>query len=341
MLVGVSILAVALSACFPPPPPEPGRSAANPTVSGPVTGGNGAIVPSNLNGFDLAQVGYEQSEFFLSGTASAYSSSSPLTSDGRWTVTPGDTAPYTTRAVVYRPQDPQRFNGTVVVEWLNVSGQIDGNPDWTMTHNELIREGAAWVGVSAQLVGLNATKAGDPARYASLSHPGDSFSYDIFSQAGHAVRAGSSLLLGGLTPEHVIAVGESQSASRLVTYVNAVHLLVHEYDGFLIHSRGAAGSPLSQAPQASVTAPTPTFIRDDLDVPVFVLQTETDVFNSNTAVRPRHRPLPDVGGRGELAFRLLRLGHRADRHRQRCRSHTEPGGDAAPDQRAARIGLRL
>ena len=46
-------------------------SAASPTVSGPVTGGAGVPQPPNLNGFDLAQVGYQQSEYFLSGTASA------------------------------------------------------------------------------------------------------------------------------------------------------------------------------------------------------------------------------------------------------------------------------
>ena len=109
-----------------------------------------------------------------------------LTTDGKWTVAPGTApasppAPYTTRVVVYRPIDPKKFNGTVVVEWLNVSGGLDADPDWTQTHNELIRDGFAWVGVSAQAQGVNQLKCsatappsaqcpapGDPARYASL-----------------------------------------------------------------------------------------------------------------------------------------------------------------------------
>ena len=83
--------------------------------------------------------------------------------------------------VVYRPSDPKKFNGTVVVEWLNVSGGLDADPDWTQTHNELIRDGFAWVGVSAQAQGVNQLKCsttappsaqcpapGDPTRYASL-----------------------------------------------------------------------------------------------------------------------------------------------------------------------------
>jgi hypothetical protein len=282
-LVGLALLAIALSACVPPGGP-PG-SAAAPTVSGPISGGLGVISPANLNGFDLGQVGYQQSEYLLQGTATAYTPTAPLTSDGKWTVAPGATAPYTTRAVVYRPTDARAFNGTVIVEWLNVSGTTDANPDWTLTHNELVRDGFAWVGVSAQAVGLNATKAVDPVRYAALSHPGDSFSYDIFSQAGHAIRTNSALMLGGLTPKKVIAVGESQSAGRMVTYIDAVQPLVHEYDGFMVHSRGAAGAALAQAPQTAVPTPNPTLIRDDLNVPVFTLQTETDVFNSNTAAR--------------------------------------------------------
>ena len=63
---------------------------------------------------------------------------------------------------------------------------------------------------------------GDPARYGTLNHPGDSFSYDIFSQAGQAVRDHADVVLGGLRPEVLIAAGESQSAGRMVTYIDAV-----------------------------------------------------------------------------------------------------------------------
>ncbi len=78
------------------------------------------------------------------------------------------------------------------MEWLNVSGGADAGPDWMLGHNELVREGFVWVGVSAQRVGVDALKSADPTRgeavrYANLSHPGDSYSYDIFSQAGQAI----------------------------------------------------------------------------------------------------------------------------------------------------------
>ena len=40
-------------------------------------------------------------------------------------LTEGESAPYRTRIVVVRPQDPTQFNGTVVLEWLNVSSGFD------------------------------------------------------------------------------------------------------------------------------------------------------------------------------------------------------------------------
>src|SRR5262249_18303471 len=118
------------------------------------------------------------------------------------------------RILVYRPTDAKKFGGTVIVEWLNVSGGVDANPDWTQTHVEIIREGAAGVGVSAQYVGVEGggglvglgislpLKAVKPARYGSLDHPGDGFSYDMFSQAAQAVRTPSGPNpLGDLKPK--------------------------------------------------------------------------------------------------------------------------------------------
>lgn len=160
-------------------PESASASVASPTVSGPVGGGTPAEFMFSTN-FNLAQVGYQEQEFFISGTAKSYTSTTPLTTDGVWNniVATGATAGYTTRVVVRRPIDPAKFSGTVIVEWLNVSGGVDAGPDWTLSHNELIRDGFAWVGVSAQWQGVQAAKGnapavvpGDPVRYAALSHP--------------------------------------------------------------------------------------------------------------------------------------------------------------------------
>jgi len=269
----------------------PQRSGAQPvpTVSGPVTGGQGR--PNLImTTFDLGRFGYEMQEYFIAGDAAAYTSAEPLTTNGRWTVIPSGREPFTTRMVVVRPTNPKRFNGTAIVEWLNVTPGFDNPAGWMMSHLVMLREGMAWVGVSAQAAGVQGgiatvgglppggLKAADPDRYATLTHPGDSYSYDIFSQAGRAVRGqGAVRPLGELKVKRVIATGESQSAGRLVTYVNAVHPIAEVYDGFLIHSRQAGGAPLSQSPLPAITVPPGTVIRDDLDVPVLIFNTETDV----------------------------------------------------------------
>src|SRR5262249_54004133 len=258
-----------------------------PTVEGPITSPGSAFVQAS--GADLT-VGYQQEEYFLSGTATAYTNTAPLGTDGLWSVAPGDSSAYKTRIVVHRPTSAKKFNGTVVVEWLNVSGGVDAGPDWTLMHNELIRSGYVWVGVSAQIVGVEGgpalvsvvqlpLKTQNPARYGSLHHPGDSFSYDMFSQAGHLVRQVGGPL-GNLAGKvkRVIAMGESQSAFRMVTYIDAIHPVVKVFDGFFVHSRaGFLGGDLSEAPQPVIHVPGAALIRTDVDVPVLIFETESDL----------------------------------------------------------------
>ena len=160
------------------------------------------------------------------GHRNSYKLSGAPTSDGVWNTEPAATAPYTTRIVVVRPTDPKKFNGTVVVEWLNVSGGVDAGVDWNTTHREITRNGYAYVGVSAQKVGVDWRPECDGVKYAP--EEGESRAvrtagasrrrvlYDLFSQAGRAVRSTDRVrVLGPLVPQRVLAIGESQSAILL------------------------------------------------------------------------------------------------------------------------------
>lgn len=257
-----------------------------PTVEGPIAGPGVPFVAGTL-GLDLADLGYEQAEYFVSGTAVSYTNVGELETDGRWEVQKANTADYKTRILVYRPQDANEFSGTVIIEWLNVSGGLDAAPDWSALHTEIAREGHVWVGVSAQIVGIEGSSSGgfglhlksvNPERYGSLLHPGDSFSYEMYSQIAQAVRNPVGVEpLGGLLAERVIAIGESQSAGRLLTYVNAFAPRHEVFDGYLIHSRTSGSAPLSQSPETEVPAPEIVHARDDLDEPVLMFQTETDL----------------------------------------------------------------
>lgn len=119
---------------------------------------------------------------------------------------------------------------------------------------------AAWVGVSAQTLGVvggrpllqvdaaaqqasGGIKASNPERYGSLTHPGDRFAFDIFSQVGAALNdPGPVPVFGGGRPRYGIAAGESQSAAYLTGYLNAVHPSAAVFDGFFVHSRGAGAA---------------------------------------------------------------------------------------------------
>jgi hypothetical protein len=237
-----------------------------------------------------------EEEFALSGLATTYTSEGDLPTDGRFELGTAFEEAYATRVVVRRPPAAD-FNGTVLVEWLNVSGGFDAHPDYAYLADEILRGGYAWVGVSAQHVGIEGgpvavstpasaaagagqgLRAMDPARYGDLSHPGDAFSYDIYTQAAAAARSGD--VLGDLEPERVLAVGESQSGFALTTYANGVQPLTDAFDGFLIHSRGGATAPLgvfgSGIDMGGTLAGPPTLVRDDLDVPVLTLESESDV----------------------------------------------------------------
>ena len=278
------------------------------TVTGPITGGVRGV-PYNPVPLDLAdEYGYTEEEYFVRGEAASYTPVGELTPDGRWTVTEGEPAPYETRILVRRPVDPDAFNGTVVVEWLNVSAGRDSDPVFGYLHPYLLREGYAYVGVSAQATGVEGggsrlevpgvpadalvpLKEWDPERYASLDHPGDAWSYGIYTDVAEMVRApGDPNPLDGLAVEHVLAVGESQSAGRLASYINAVQPVEGAYDGIFVHSRGAGGSDLGEDPSAA--SPSPLLLRTDLDVPVMQFEAETDLM----FLRFREARQPDAEG---------------------------------------------
>ncbi|MGZ4688882.1 MAG: alpha/beta hydrolase domain-containing protein [Acidimicrobiia bacterium] len=261
-----------------------------------ITGGNGPFVgegtPPNLRA-----ARYVEREYVATGTASSYVANAPLGRDGRWSLAPDQRAAFRTRVLVRRPAKAADFGGTVVVEWLNVSGGVDADPDYTSLAEELTRQGDTWVGVSAQLIGVEGgpvlvsapgtgdlagkgLKRLDPARYGALHHPGDGFSFDIFTQVARALRAGGPAL-GGEKPARILAVGESQSAIALTTYYNGIQPLTRAFDGFLVHSRAAVSLPLvapgQHADLAGSIGGTPTILRTDVAAPVIELQSEADV----------------------------------------------------------------
>lgn len=258
------------------------------TVTGPITGGtHGWAFGRPLT--DLATVGYREDEWFMEGVATRYRAlpGTDLGPDGRWLAEPAGTAAYRTRLLVYRPIDPAHFNGTAIVSWNNVTAGYELFGGDTA---EILEGGFAFVGVSVQRVGIEGLPptpmglaAWDPERYGSLSHPGDDYSFDIFTQAAQAARE-----LEGLDVRKVIAMGASQSAGRLGAYINAIQPLTGAFDGFLLTIYFGSGTQLEVGDTVvNINEPTAASmpanalrgrnrLRDDLGVPVFVVNSELE-----------------------------------------------------------------
>jgi len=188
---------------------------------------------------DLRDYGYVQEEFFIEGLASNYNTPTGATGS---ILSSGH--PYKTRIVVRRPVSPNHFNGTVLLEWQNVTAGYDLDAHW-ISWKHFMRAGYAWVGVSAQRVGVHQAVTGlrdwSPIRYGSLDVTAggtiidDSLCYDIFAQAAQAMRCPVGMdPLGGLGVKLVLAIGASQSASRLTVYYNSIHPLHNIVDAFYL-----------------------------------------------------------------------------------------------------------
>jgi hypothetical protein len=264
-----------------------------PTVTGPVpvTGDSYPFLSSALPGDETVEDGipiemrryrYVEEEFFLAGTARLYDPSGAQIG----------TQEYLTRLVVRRPDQLSRADGTVLLEWNNVTAGYDLEIDWFHANEHLMRNRHIWVGVSAQRVGVQALRAWDPVRYDGLTvgeDPAlaDAQSWDVFSQAAQALlRPGAVDPLPGFTVERLIATGHSQSAARLATYYNAIQPQHGLVDAFMIHGAGTALDP-------------------SLTVPVMRLMAETDVPNQAASAEPDAASLVrwEVAGTSHVGFK--------------------------------------
>jgi len=102
----------------------------SPLVTGPITSSG---TPGNTahdyiffaTTHDLPTQGYIEQEFFIEGSANRYTT--PAGATGA-IVDSGH--PYRTRIVVRRPANDKDFNGTVLVEWTNVTNSFDAENVW-------------------------------------------------------------------------------------------------------------------------------------------------------------------------------------------------------------------
>lgn len=291
-------LAISIGSLIALAQPAVAATVPNPTVTGPIAATVSPGDPAHDYPFfsttvDLAKYGYVEEEFFFEGLANRYTPPTLTTS----TVLDGGHT-YRTRMVVRRPVSPGSFNGTVIMEWQNVTAGYDLDAVWHHIYSQILRRGYAWIGVSAQQASVHTPitglKAWSPARYGTLDLTangtivGDSLGYDVLSQAAQAVKSPVGVdVMGGLQVKRVLAIGASGSATKLIEYHNSIHPLAGVIDGFAL---GGGNRPL----------------RTDLDVKVFKFLTETEIARNAPAYRQpdsNHLRTWEVAGSSHFDFR--------------------------------------
>ncbi|MGH9658338.1 MAG: alpha/beta hydrolase domain-containing protein, partial [Bryobacteraceae bacterium] len=218
---------------------------------------------------------YIEEEFFVEGLASAFT----IDTGNVATAIPGGPYPYKTRVMVRRPRTASRFNGTVILEWINavMIRQYDFETDWNLTNEHLMRRGFVHVGASVQWFGVHSPvtglKAWNPGRYGSLDITAngkfqeDELANSVFAQIANVVKnPEGTALLGSLRPQKLIATGQSASAGALATYYNTFQQTDGVLDGFVLHGAGRQ-------------------LRTDIQIPVFKFMAETDVVRVQAPMR--------------------------------------------------------
>jgi hypothetical protein len=279
---------------------------------------------------DLKKMGYVEEEFLADGKANVYEW--PVRGSA---VVRTANVPYTTRVLVRRPTGKSKFSGNVIVEMLNPSNNFDLNIGWAISHDQITRNGDAWVGITAKPVSIVALKNFNPKRYADLSFANplplddpkncsrvardsnrtteNGLVWDIFTQVGAWLRSrepSNPLKYGvGQNGKHPVQYlygwGYSQTGMFLYTYINAIHPLVLQsdgkppYDGYLI---GVASGP-GQLNQCSAQIPRedPRQQIKNAGVPVIRVMSQSDYLSGIAARRPDSDVAPDLFRNYEIA----------------------------------------
>jgi hypothetical protein len=282
---------------------------------------------------DLAEHGYVEEEYRISGKANVYT----WAADNRTAVVRTPDVPYSTRVLVRRPVKPQKMSGTVVAEPLNPSNQFDLNIGWALAGDQIMRNGDVWVGFTSKPVAIGALKTFDPDRYGELSWANplpltdpanctnvitlvdplpfrsrsteDGLVWDVISQVGAWVRSDAPSNPLASHVDRIYGFGYSQTGSMLITYINAIQprVVADEgkslFDGYFVGVAGGqfiGASPLNQCTPVPPLGDPRRSIRN-AGVPVIQMMSQSDYLTGRASRGPDSSTPPDLYRHYEMA----------------------------------------
>jgi hypothetical protein len=245
------------------------RAAAATAITGPLpdTATRGVLV------WDVAGLDYVAEEYFLSGRADVYR---PVSMADAPDVASRDNTrdlgareferevlgagqPFTTRLIVYRPRNPRRFSGTVIVETLHPNGG-GSSLAWRALNAFFAAHGDLYVGVQHPLT-FAGLKAADPVRYGALAAVSPTQLWGMLTQCGAMLKDGRPAALHAYAVRRLVMTGYSYTGVATATFANYHHAAAR------LHGRNIfdAYVPMADA----------QYVRP-LDVPVMRLNTQSD-----------------------------------------------------------------
>lgn len=183
---------------------------------------------------DVADYGYVEEEFFLTGVANVYD-----VDEKDMPVVVKKELPYKNRILVRRPTSEEKFSGRVYVDIMNATQGYDIEDLWHRVYLWCMEEGHAYIGITSKPVNVMSLKNFDYERYGDLNWsngelveapvisrsatiPGteEGLFWDMLSQLGLLLRQGGENCLGGYTVKNIYLTGQSQSGAYLNTYIS-------------------------------------------------------------------------------------------------------------------------
>jgi hypothetical protein len=273
---------------------------------------------------DLAALGYIEEEYVLRGRARVFdwgrAGSPAILAEGT----------YATRALIRRPKDATRFNGTVIIEPLNPSADVDLPIMWAQSAAQFMHDGFVWIGISIKPNTIRALKQFNAMRYETLGFPNPrgvaacaaneinplsqpatvndetGLAWDVLSQVGALFKSSAGARLIGRPATRLYMTGQSQSAGYARTYATVFARTVAGndgkplYDGFLYSGSPPWQVPLNQC-RTDLPEGDPRLITPAVGVPVIELFAEGDIGTNVVTRRPDSDRAPDLFRRYEIA----------------------------------------